>query len=100
MSQFPPASSHIRAHVLVSGRVQGVGYRAATWDMAQLLRLNGWVRNLRDGRVEAVFEGPRAQVDEMVRWCHEGPPAAVVREVIVEYEAPEGIQGFEVARSR
>jgi acylphosphatase len=55
---------------------------------------------LRDGRVEAVFEGPSAQVEEIVRWCHEGPPAAVVREVIVEYEAPEGIQGFEVARSR
>lgn len=89
----------IRAHVLISGRVQGVGYRASTWDMACLLKLNGWVRNLRDGRVEAVFEGPSKQVEEIVRWCHQGPPAAVVKTVQVEYEMPQGVQGFEVTRS-
>lgn len=89
----------IRAHVLVSGRVQGVGYRASTWDMAQLLKLNGWVRNRRDGRVEAVFEGSKAQVEEIIRWCHQGSPGAVVQAVEVEYEAPQGIQGFEVTRS-
>jgi acylphosphatase len=100
MNQPPSLPESIRTHVFVSGRVQGVGYRAATWDMARLLKLNGWVRNLRDGRVEAVFEGPRSKVEEMVGWCHQGPPAAVVDEVIVEYETIEGLKGFEVARSR
>lgn len=94
------ASELIRAHVLISGRVQGVGYRASTWDMAQLLKLNGWVRNLRDSRVEAVFEGDRATVEEMLRWCHQGPPHAIVQEVQVEYEPPEGLAGFEVAKTR
>ncbi len=88
----------VRAHVFVSGKVQGVGYRASTWDTAQLLKLKGWVRNLRDGRVEAVFEGPRSTVEEMLRWCHQGPPAAVVREVAVDYEPAEGLRGFEVTR--
>lgn len=92
----PPAI--IRAHVLVSGRVQGVGYRASTWDTAILLKLNGWVRNLRDGRVEAVFEGTGDRVEEMIRWCHKGPPTAVVQEVQVEYEPPEGLRGFQVVR--
>jgi len=88
----------VRAHVFVSGRVQNVGYRASTWDTAILLKLNGWVRNLRDDRVEAVFEGPKATVEEMVRWCHHGPPTAAVEEVIVEYESPEGLRGFEITR--
>jgi acylphosphatase len=97
MKDTPP-SAIIRAHVLVSGRVQGVGYRASTWDTAILLKLNGWVKNLRDGRVEAVFEGTDDQVEEMIRWCHKGPPTAVVREVQVEYESPEGLRGFQVLR--
>jgi acylphosphatase len=89
----------IRTHVWVSGKVQGVGYRAATWDMATLLRLKGWVRNRRDGRVEAVFEGTAAQVEEMLRWCHQGSPLAQVKDVAVEYETPDGVQGFEVKRT-
>lgn len=88
----------IRAHVFISGRVQGVGYRASTWDTASLLKLKGWVRNLKDGRVEAVFEGPEDAVKEMLRWCQQGPPAAVVQNVEVEYEPPEGLRQFEVAR--
>lgn len=88
----------VRAHVFVSGRVQGVGYRASTWDTAILLKLNGWVRNLRDGRVEAVFEGSIEQVEEIIRWCHKGPPVALVKQVDVHYETPEGIRGFEVRR--
>ena len=99
MSQTSAFANLLRAHVFVSGRVQGVGYRYSTWDMAQLLKLNGWVRNLRDGRVEAVFEGTPAQVEEMLRWCHQGPPAAVVKEVTVTYEPPQGTKGFEVTRS-
>jgi len=89
----------IRVHVFVAGKVQGVGYRASTWDMAQLLKLNGWVRNLRDGRVEAVFEGAAYQVEEMLRWCHQGPPAAIVKEVTVNHEPLEGLKQFEVMRS-
>lgn len=98
MSQNP-STARVHAHVLVSGKVQGVGYRASTWDMAQLLKLSGWVRNLRDGRVEAVLEGSQSQVAEMLRWCHQGPPAAVVDAVEVEYKQPQGLQGFEVITS-
>ena len=94
--QFP--HNKIRAHVLVSGKVQGVGYRASTWDTATLLKLNGWVRNLRDGRVEAVFEGPRDRINEMIRWCHQGPPTATVETVLVEYEVPEDLRNFQVTR--
>ncbi|MHC5821946.1 MAG: acylphosphatase, partial [Nostoc sp.] len=57
-----------------------------------------WVRNLADSRVEAVFEGAREVVNEMVRWCNSGPPAAVVKDVVVEYEVPEELRGFEVKR--
>ncbi|MDJ0616709.1 MAG: acylphosphatase [Calothrix sp. MO_192.B10] len=91
-------SSIIRAHVFISGRVQGVGYRYATVDTASKLGLSGWVRNLPDYRVEAVFEGWHDTVEEMIRWCHQGPPAAVVEDVVVEYEQPEGLGGFEVRR--
>lgn len=89
----------IRAHVLISGHVQAVGYRASTCDMAALLKLHGWVRNRQDGRVEAVFEGSKSQVEEILRWCHQGPPAAVVQTVELEYETPQGLQGFDLLRS-
>jgi len=88
----------IRAHVFVTGRVQGVGYRFSTVDQAKELDINGWVRNLPDGRVEALFEGSKAAVEEMIKWCHKGPRAAVVKDVAVEYEEPEGLQGFETRR--
>ncbi|HHH77727.1 MAG TPA: acylphosphatase [Thermoplasmatales archaeon] len=85
-----------RAHVLISGRVQGVWFRASTRDRAESLHLSGWVRNLVDGRVEAVFEGDDGRVDEMVKWCHEGPPMAVVEDVEVGYGKPQGERGFEI----
>jgi acylphosphatase len=88
----------IRAHVFISGRVQGVGYRYSTMDEADRLGVHGWVRNLPDGRVEAVFEGSKTVVEEMIRWCHKGPSAAVVKDVAVEYEEPEGLRGFETRR--
>lgn len=88
----------IRAHVFVTGRVQGVGYRFSTVDQAKELDINGWVRNLPDGRVEALFEGSKAAVEEMIKWCRRGPQAAVVKDVAVEYEEPEGLQGFETRR--
>lgn len=73
-----------RAHVFVSGRVQGVFFRADTRDKAGELGLRGWVRNLSDGRVEAVFEGEEDKVKEMIEWCHMGPRYASVSRVEVE----------------
>lgn len=70
-----------RAHVFVTGRVQGVFFRAHTRKAALGLRLTGWVRNLPDGRVEAVFEGPASDVDAMVDWCRQGPSHAVVKQL-------------------
>jgi len=87
-----------RAHVFVSGRVQGVFYRATTREQARDRGVDGWVRNLDDGRVEAVFEGPADAVEAMVEWCHEGSSRAQVDDVDVEYGDPEGIEGFEVRR--
>jgi acylphosphatase len=87
-----------RAHVHVSGRVQGVYFRARTRERAADHGVDGWVRNLADGRVEAVFEGPPAAVDVMVEWCHEGSPRARVEAVEATREPPEGLDGFEVRR--
>jgi acylphosphatase len=91
-------SDRVRAHVHVSGRVQGVFFRATTRDRAREAGVDGWVRNLDDGRVEAVFEGPREAVESMVEFCGTGSPAADVDDVGVDYEPPEGVRGFEVRR--
>lgn len=80
----------VRAHVFVEGMVQGVFFRATTHDMAATMGLAGWVRNCRDGRVEAIFEGNRSDVEEMVKWCHKGPPGAIVRKVDLDWEEPRG----------
>ena len=71
-------TAHRSVHVLISGRVQGVGYRAWTAHEAQRLGLSGWVRNTRDGDVEAVFGGPDAVVEAMLAACRSGPPLARV----------------------
>ncbi|MBI5379141.1 MAG: acylphosphatase [Nitrospirae bacterium] len=87
----------VRAHVLITGMVQGVFFRAHTREEAHRLGLSGWVRNLRDGRVEALFEGERPAVKEMVRWCHKGPSSAVVRNVDVRWEpAKDEQRSFEI----
>ena len=78
------------AHVFISGRVQGVNFRWFTQRKAQELGLTGWVRNLWDGRVEAIFEGDEKAVQEAVRWCHTGEPPARVENVDVNYEKPTG----------
>ncbi|HKL29506.1 MAG TPA: acylphosphatase [Natrialbaceae archaeon] len=91
-------SDRVRAHVFVSGRVQGVFYRATTRDTARDRDVDGWVQNLDDGRVEAVFEGSEPRVEEMVDWCHEGSPSARVEGVEVEYEDPQGQDGFHIRR--
>jgi acylphosphatase len=81
-------------HVLISGTVQGVWFRAWTMQEAQARRLDGWVRNRRDGRVEAVFAGPAARVDDMVAACHRGPPAAEVADVSVTQSTDDPGTGF------
>jgi len=87
----------VRAHVYISGRVQGVFFRAHTRDKARSLGLKGWVRNTLDGRVEAVFEGEEEKIEEMIKWCHEGPRFSRVDNVEVEFEKPkEEFSGFEV----
>lgn len=86
-----------RAHVYISGQVQGVFFRDSARERAGQLGLAGWVRNLPDGRVEAVFEGEPDNVREMIRWCEEGPPHATVEDIEAEFgDAREDIQGFEV----
>jgi acylphosphatase len=94
-----PTPDQIRAHVFVGGKVQGVGYRYATLNAAKRLGVRGWVQNLRDGRVEAVFEGEQEVVEQMIDWCYQGSPAAVVTNVMVEYEDMEGLQEFELRSS-
>jgi acylphosphatase len=91
-------SDRTRARVYVSGRVQGVYYRANTRDAARARNVDGWVRNLDDGRVEAVFEGEADAVAEMVEWCHTGSPAATVHDVDVSYEEPRNESGFSIRR--
>ncbi len=84
-----------RAHLFISGRVQGVFYRAFTRDIAGGLGLNGWVRNLRDGRVEALFEGEKALIEKAIQSCYEGPPGAKVSHIDVNWEQYIGDQkGF------
>lgn len=80
----------------MSGRVQGVFFRQRTIRLARSADCAGWVRNLDDGRVEAVFEGSAEAVERMVAWCREGPEHAIVDGVEVIEEEPEGLQGFEV----
>jgi acylphosphatase len=79
-----------RAHVLISGRVQGVSFRYYTMEEARRRNLTGWVRNLWDGRVEAVFEGEPDQVEAMLAWCGHGPGSASVSDVKVTQGAPTG----------
>jgi acylphosphatase len=97
MPNSSPSSTQ-RVRVFISGRVQGVGFRYSTREAAIQRGVNGWVRNLSDGRVEAVLEGSQPDVESMIEWCHQGPPGAVVQEVNVSQESPEGLQHFEISR--
>lgn len=92
--------SVVRRRVLISGMVQGVFFRAYTRDAARRAGVTGWVRNLPDGRVEAVFEGEAEQVAHVVQWCRGGSPGSRVSHVEVTEEAPRGdYQSFEITFS-
>ncbi|MFD7918258.1 acylphosphatase [Streptomyces sp. NPDC059740] len=91
-----PGPMSTRAHVVVTGTVQGVFFRDTCRRLATEAGLAGWVRNLPDGGVEAVFEGDEAAVASLVDWAHHGPPAASVLDVQVTAQTPEGLTDFEV----
>lgn len=92
------SSERVRAHVFITGTVHGVGYRLATWDKANQWGIGGWVEEIPDGRVEAVFEGNKELVEAIIRWCYRGSPDAVVKSVTVEYEELEGLNNFIIRR--
>ena len=85
-----------RAHVKIYGRVQGVFFRANTKEMADKLKINGWVRNTPDGGVEAIFEGEEEAIEKIIEWCHYGPALARVERVEIKYEEPKGEKGFRI----
>jgi acylphosphatase len=84
-----------RAHLLIKGRVQGVGYRWFVSDIATSFGLSGWTKNLSDGPVEAIFEGERSAIEAAIERCAEGPRSAIVSGIEVNWdENPEGLNGF------
>jgi acylphosphatase len=86
-----------KAHLFIEGRVQGVFYRAFTREVAERLGLKGWVRNLYDGRVEAVFEGSRPLIEDAIRECRKGPPGSAVDNMDIEWgEASGENQRFDI----
>lgn len=87
----------IRRRVRVEGFVQGVFFRDSVRRRAMSAGVSGWVRNNRDGSVEAVFEGEDSAVERLVSYCHEGPRGASVARVDVELEEPEGLTGFAIS---
>lgn len=85
-----------RAHVIVTGLVQGVFFRRQTFRHADLRKVRGWIRNCEDGSVEAAFEGEASAVEDMVVWCGSGAANAVVSNVQVEWQEPVGDVGFRI----
>ena len=86
-----------KAHLFIDGRVQGVFYRAFTREVAHILRLNGWVKNLMDGRVEAVMEGEKTIIQQAIQKCYAGPPGAKVSNIDVQWERFTGEEnGFHI----
>ena len=80
-------TEYIRLHVFISGKVQGVYYRQNTATQAQELSISGWIRNLKDGKVEAVFEGEKNNVNKLLDWCHSGPKNAIVSNIEIVNES-------------
>ncbi|MCP6717933.1 MAG: acylphosphatase [Patescibacteria group bacterium] len=87
----------VRAHIIVSGRVQGVGYRNNTFQQAQKIGLSGWVKNLEDGRVEAVFEGEKQEVEKIINWAKKGPLLANISDFKIDWQEHKGeFSNFEI----
>ena len=87
----------LRAHAVIHGRVQGVFFRASTREEALRIGVGGWVRNLPDGSVEALFEGETLKVEEILGWCHKGPSGARVNSVDITFEPYKGeFKRFEI----
>lgn len=80
----------VRAHLLISGRVQGVAFRYYAQDIAQSLGVKGWIRNCWDGKVEIVVEGEEEEVEKLINWCYRGPGSAIVEKVDIEWEKHRG----------
>ena len=90
----------VRAHILVSGRVQGVFFRMETRYIAMRRNITGWIRNTSDGRVEAIFEGEREDIEKLIEFCREGPPGARVTKVDVQWGEYTGeFREFKIRRS-
>lgn len=88
----------IRSHVVISGRVQGVFFRMETKQVADSFNVSGWVKNNRDGAVEAVFEGEKEAVDSVVKWCRKGPPLSKVDRVdVIEEDYKGEFRGFDIS---
>jgi acylphosphatase len=88
---------YLRARVIVHGNVQGVFFRASTRDESIRIGVGGWVRNLPDGTVQALFEGEKKKVETIIGWCHVGPPGAQVSKVDIFWEPYGGeYQHFEI----
>ncbi|CAB1082714.1 acylphosphatase [Alkalispirochaeta odontotermitis] len=93
--------NRVRARAVISGRVQGVFFRMETKRAADRFGVSGWVRNLKDGTVEALFEGEKERVDAVIDWCREGPPHADVTDVSVIWSEYSGeFSGFNIAFER
>jgi acylphosphatase len=80
-----------QAHLLIEGRVQGVFFRAFTREVSARLGLKGWVRNLHDGRVEAVFEGSKPLIEKAIEECRKGPRGSAVANIDIEWKEPSGV---------
>ena len=86
-------------HLKIAGRVQGVYYRASMLQQAQNLDLTGWVMNCPDGSVQAVAEGAKSRLEELIAWCRQGPPGARVARIDVRWDTPENsFHGFSIRR--
>ncbi len=84
-----------QVHLIISGRVQGVFYRASCQDVAVKYGLNGWVKNLPDGKVEVLVQGEKDKIEKLIEWCKKGPPNADVSGVEVQWEeVTEVFNGF------
>jgi len=94
------ANMKVRAHIFVSGRVQGVFFRVETRDETTKRNVTGWVRNTSGGRVEAVFEGEREDVEKMIDFCRSGPPGARVTKIDVQWKEYTGeFKSFKIGRT-